>query len=104
MALDLTPEQQEIFDRVVGIVTQNDELRQRFKNAVDELNKHPLADDITYINDSGDIAAVNYREAGDAVHTEVAKSAPSLKANDSWLFSKICIAICHNFIGVNKGE
>ena len=98
MALDLTPEQQEIFDRVVGIVTQNDELRHQFKTAIDELHKQPNWDDAEYLTDSEDLPAANARAASAAVHTEVKKVAPTLKADDSWLFRDVCAAICHSFI------
>ncbi|MCE1270001.1 MAG: hypothetical protein LWW88_00205 [Acinetobacter sp.] len=98
MALNLTPEQQEIFDRVVGIITQNDELRNQFKTAVEEVNKHPMADDANYMSDSNDEVIVNYRKVANEVREEVKEVVPNLKADDSWLFSKICIAICHNFI------
>ena len=104
MALDLTPEQQEIFDRVVGIVTQNDELRHQFKTAIDELHKQPNWDDANYLSDSDDPPAVNARLANVAVRTELTKIVPSLEKEDFWLFGDIFVAICHDFIGINKGE
>ena len=97
MALDLTPEQQAIFDRVVGIVTQNDELRQRFKNAVNELNKQPLADDLDYINYSDDSASVEFRAASDAIDSSVLNVEPNLEKIDSWLYSYIGREICRDF-------
>ena len=103
MALNLTPEQQEIFDRVVGIVTQNDELRHQFKTAIDELHKQPNWDDANYMSDSDDPPAANARAANRAIDVEVLKIEPNLKEIDSWLFDDVCIAICHTFIGVSEG-
>ena len=104
MALNLTPEQQEIFDRVVGIVTQNDELRHQFKSSNEELRKQPNWDDSYYLTDSEELPAVNARAASEAIHAEVKKIVPNLEHEDFWLFDDICISICHNFIGVNKEE
>jgi hypothetical protein len=98
MALDLTPEQQEIFDRVVGVVTQNDELRHQFKTAVEELRKQPEWQDFNYRTDSDDPAAVNARSANAAVRAEISKVAPNLKSSDSLLFGDVYIAIGHNFL------
>jgi hypothetical protein len=95
--LSLTPEQQAIFDRVVGIVTQNDELRRRFKAANDELDKHPEGNELEYINDSDDPAAVEFRSAGDAVRAEIKNTASILKTDDSFLLSRILRAVCKNF-------
>lgn len=97
--LNLTPEQQAIFDRVVGIVTKNDELRRRYKLAYDDLNKNPNGRELDYINDSDEPDAVNFRDASDAVRIEVNNVAPSLKNDDFWLFCRISSAICHNYIG-----
>ncbi len=96
---NLKPEQQAIFDRVVGIVMKNDALRKRFKSANEELDKNPNASELEYINDSDEQDAVNFRAAVDAVDCEIEKVDPSLKENDSWLFSKISIAVCQNFLG-----
>jgi hypothetical protein len=98
--LNLTPEQQAIFDRVVGIVTQNNDLRQQFKTAIEELHKQPNWDDAEYMSDSDDPPAANARAANNAVDREVLKIAPGLKKNDSQLFYGVCIAICHNFLDV----
>lgn len=95
--LNITPEQQAIFDRVVGIVTQNDELRRQFKAANDALDKNPNGNELDYINDSDESDAVDFRAANVAVGNEVSRVDPTLKATDSWLFHKICIAICHDF-------
>ena len=95
--LSLTPEQQAIFDRVVGIVTQNDELRRRFKAANDELDKHPEGNELEYINDSDDPAAVEFRAACSAVDAAILNLEANLKANDFWLFDDISIEICKNF-------
>ena len=99
MALDLTPEQQEIFDRVVGIVTQNDELRHQFKTAVDELHKQPNWDDAKYMSDSDDPPAANARVADDAIDDEIKRVAPDLKKEDSWLFHEVAYAVCREFLG-----
>jgi hypothetical protein len=96
--LNLTPDQQAIFDRVVGIVTQNDELRRQFKAANEALDKNPNGNELEYINDSDEPDAVNFRAASDAIRAEVRRVSPSLKKDDSWLFSKISTAICHAFL------
>ena len=98
MALDLTPEQQEIFDRVVGIVTQNDELRHQFKTAVEEINKHRMAEDINYMADSEEEVAVNYRTAINTVREEIKKINSELKTSNPALHSKTLRAICDNFL------
>ena len=97
MALNLTPEQQEIFDRVVGIVTQNDELRHQFKTAIEELHKQPNWDDANYMSDSDDPPAANARAASAAVRLEVSKIAPDLMEKDSWLFRDVVHQICRDF-------
>ncbi len=97
MALDLSPEQQEIFDRVVGIVTQNDELRHQFKTAIDELHKQPNWDDVQYISDSKEPAAVNFRAAFDRVKEVAEEVEPTLKTTSPILFGQICSVVCDNF-------
>ena len=97
MALDLTPEQQEIFDRVVGIVTQNDELRHQFKTAMNELHKQPNWDDANYMSDSDDPPAANARVVLKLVKIEINKLEPELKEFDSWLYDDICDVICNNY-------
>ena len=96
-ALDLTPEQQEIFDRVVGIVTQNDELRHQFKTAMNELHKQPNWDDANYMSDSDDPPAANARVVLKLVKIEINKLEPELKEFDSWLYDDICDVICNNY-------
>ena len=96
--LNLTPEQQATFDRVVGIVTQNNELRQQFKTAIEELHKQPNWDDAEYMSESNDPPAANARAANAAVRSSVIEVTQDLNRSDSWLFSKICIAICHDFL------
>lgn len=102
--LNLTPEQQEIFDRVVGVVTQNDELRHQFKTANEELRKQPDWKDFNYRTDSDDPAAVNSRAVHAALMAEISKVAPNLESSDSWLFDDVYIAIGHNFIGTKGGD
>jgi len=97
--LNLTPEQQAIFERVVGIVTQNSELRQRFKAANDEMDKHPEGNELEYVVDSDDPAAVEFRAASDAIDMAILGIEPSLKVSDRWLFRDIAHAICTNFCG-----
>ena len=82
MALDLTPEQQEIFDRVVGIVT----------------HKHSMAEDTNYMADSEEEVAVNYRTAINTVREEIKKINSELKTSDPALHSKTLRAICDNFL------
>ena len=96
--LNLTPEQQAVFDRVVGIVTKNDELRRQYKIAHGNMDKNPNSKDLDYINDSDEPDAVNFRAASNAVREEVKKISPGLKSDDSWLFSKISMAACRVFI------
>lgn len=96
--LSLTPEQQAIFDRVVGIVTQNNELRQQFKTAIEELHKQPNWDDADYMSDSDDPPAANARAADDAIDAEIKKIEPDLKKIDSWLFYEVGDAICLDFL------
>lgn len=98
MTLNLTPEQQEIFDRVVGIVTQNDELRRQFKTANEELRKQPEWQDFNYRTDSDDPAAVNSRAAHAALEAEISKVAPNLESSDFLLFGDVYIAIGHDFL------
>ncbi|MGL4768475.1 MAG: hypothetical protein ACRCV6_10430 [Formosimonas sp.] len=95
--LNLTEEQQAIFDRVVNIVTQNSELRQRFKAANDELDKNPEGNELEYIVESDEADAVEFRAVADEVQVEIGRNAPDLKANDPWLFSDIRAAICKDF-------
>jgi hypothetical protein len=96
--LNLTPEQQAIFDRVIGIVTKNDELRRQYKIAHGNMDTNPNSKDLDYINDSDEPDAVNFRAASDAVSAEVNKVSPRLKIDDIWLFHKVSIAVCHHFI------
>lgn len=95
--LDLTPEQQAVFDRVVSIVTKNAELRQQYKTAIEELHKQPNWDNPDYMVDSDDIPAVNARAANDAIDTAIRGVEPDLAVRDSWLFDDVCIAICKDF-------
>lgn len=97
MALNLTPEQQEIFDRVVGIVTQNDALRHQFKTAIEELHKKPDWQTFSYSNDSNEPTVLNARAASDAVKVEIRRVEPSLETEDFWLFHKVCDATCDKF-------
>ena len=96
--LNLTSKQQAIFDRVVGIVTQNNELRQQFKTAIEELHKQPNWDDADYMSDSDDPPAANARAADDAIDAEIKKIEPDLKKVDSWLFYEVGDAICLDFL------
>ena len=96
MTLTLTPEQQEIFDRVVGIVTQNDELRHQFKTAMDELHKQPNWENFEYIVDSDELPAVNARVANAAIDAEIMKVDPNISDGSS-LFYAIARAVCTNF-------
>ena len=103
MALDLTPEQQEIFNRVVGIVTQNDGLRHQFKTAIDELHKQPNWDDFNYMTDSDDPPAANSRAVLDLVKFKINETEPMLSKNNPDLFSDIYDAICESFLNSKTG-
>jgi hypothetical protein len=96
--LNLTPEQKTIFDRVVGIVTQNNDLRQQFKTAIEELHKQPNWDDAEYMSDSDDEPAENARVALEAIKIEINKIESALKTTNSKLFHALCSAVCNNFL------
>jgi len=97
--LKLTPEQQAIFDRVVGAVVENIELRQKFKSAMADLHMQPNWDDAEYMSDSDDPPAANARAVNREIDLEVSRVAENLKERDSWLFHKICAEVCRQFIG-----
>jgi len=95
--LNLTDEQQTIFDRVMGIVTLNNQLRHQFKTAIEELHKQPNWDDVEYMFDSDELPAVNARLADDAIDAAIEHTEPNLRKSDSRLFYEIRSAICKDF-------
>ncbi len=101
--LNLTPEQQAIFDRVVGLVTKNENLRSEFKSANEALDKNINGSELEYISDSDEQDAVNFRSAIDKIDSAINKADPILKNNDPWLFSKISIAVCQNLLAIEPG-